>query len=85
VIEQYRDELEIQIRGTANEQRIADDREAVASDLLNILHKSVSMMYSRDRINTDRRLLQYTHTIDCYKWSVFGMSDSDFNEVESDA
>ncbi|KAH9179276.1 hypothetical protein EDB89DRAFT_1926297 [Lactarius sanguifluus] len=47
VIEQYRDELEIQIRGTtddqrvADEQRIADDREAVASDLLNILHKSV--------------------------------------------
>jgi hypothetical protein len=44
VIEQYRDELEIQIRGTTNEQRItdeqriADDREAVASDLLNILH-----------------------------------------------
>ncbi|KAI9443253.1 fungal-specific transcription factor domain-containing protein [Lactarius indigo] len=44
VIEQYRDELEIQIRGTtddqrvADEQRIADDREAVASDLLNILH-----------------------------------------------
>jgi hypothetical protein len=48
VIEQYRDELEIQIRGTtddqrlADEQRVADDREAVASDLLKILHKSVS-------------------------------------------
>jgi hypothetical protein len=54
VIEQYRDELEIQIRGTTNEQRIADDREAVASDLLNILHKSVSMMHCRDRIDTDR-------------------------------
>jgi len=38
VIEQYRDELETQIRGTTDEQRIADDREAVASDLLNILH-----------------------------------------------
>jgi hypothetical protein len=44
VIEQYRDELEIQIRGTtddqrlADEQRVADDREAVASDLLKILH-----------------------------------------------
>jgi hypothetical protein len=44
VIEQYRDELETQIRGTTDEQRIADEREAVASDLLNILHKSVSMM-----------------------------------------
>ena len=43
MIEQYRDELETQIRGTTDEQRIADDREAVASDLLNILHKSVSM------------------------------------------
>jgi hypothetical protein len=38
VIEQYRDELETQIRGTTDEQRVADDREAVASDLLNILH-----------------------------------------------
>lgn len=43
VVEQYRDELETQIRGITDEQRIADDREAVASDLLNILHKSVSM------------------------------------------
>lgn len=38
VVEQYRDELETQIRGITDEQRIADDREAVASDLLNILH-----------------------------------------------
>ncbi|KAI0269873.1 fungal-specific transcription factor domain-containing protein [Gloeopeniophorella convolvens] len=38
VIEQYRDELVTQIRGSNDEQRIADDREAVASDLLNILH-----------------------------------------------
>ena len=51
MIEQYRDELEIQIRGTSDEQRItdeqriADDREAVASDLLNILHKFVSTTF----------------------------------------
>ena len=51
MIEQYRDELEIQIRGTtddqrvADEQRIADDREAVASDLLNILHKSAPTLF----------------------------------------
>ncbi|KAI0316817.1 fungal-specific transcription factor domain-containing protein [Amylostereum chailletii] len=38
VIEQYRDELVTSIRGSNDEQRIADDREAVASDLLNILH-----------------------------------------------
>ncbi|KAI0034650.1 fungal-specific transcription factor domain-containing protein [Vararia minispora EC-137] len=38
VIEQYRDELVTSIRGTTDEQRVADDREAVASDLLNILH-----------------------------------------------
>ncbi|KAA1469785.1 hypothetical protein DENSPDRAFT_835451 [Dentipellis sp. KUC8613] len=38
VIEQYRDELITSIRGSNDEQRIADDREAVASDLLNILH-----------------------------------------------
>ncbi|KAI0051119.1 hypothetical protein FA95DRAFT_1580853 [Auriscalpium vulgare] len=38
VIEQYRDELVMSIRGNNDEQRIADDREAVASDLLNILH-----------------------------------------------
>ena len=59
MIEQYRDELEIQIRGTtddqrvADEQRIADDREAVASDLLNILHKSAPTLFffSRRRIS----------------------------------
>ncbi|KAI0250776.1 fungal-specific transcription factor domain-containing protein [Lactifluus subvellereus] len=38
VVEQYRDELETQIRGTTDEQRMSDDREAVASDLLNVLH-----------------------------------------------
>ncbi|KZV64373.1 hypothetical protein PENSPDRAFT_656617 [Peniophora sp. CONT] len=38
VIEQYRDELIISLRGAIDEQRVADDREAVASDLLNILH-----------------------------------------------
>lgn len=43
MIEQYRDELETQIRGTTDDQHNADDREAVASDLLNILHKSVLM------------------------------------------
>jgi hypothetical protein len=57
VIEQYRDELEIQIRGTtddqriADEQRIADDREAVASDLLNILHKSVPIYFFLEKKN----------------------------------
>ncbi|TFY82613.1 hypothetical protein EWM64_g1401 [Hericium alpestre] len=38
VIEQYRDELVTAIRGSNDEQRVADEREAVASDLLNILH-----------------------------------------------
>ena len=38
VIEQYRDELIVSLRGGIDEQRVADDREAVASDLLNILH-----------------------------------------------
>lgn len=38
VIEQYRDELVTAIRGNNHEQRISEDREAVASDLLNILH-----------------------------------------------
>lgn len=52
MIEQYRDELETQIRGTTDEQRIADDREAVASDLLNILHKSVSMVPFALRVPT---------------------------------
>ncbi|KAF4590051.1 hypothetical protein EYR38_009349 [Pleurotus pulmonarius] len=38
VIEQYRDDLIISLRGAVDEQQVAEDREAVASDLLNILH-----------------------------------------------
>ncbi|KAJ7163382.1 fungal-specific transcription factor domain-containing protein [Mycena filopes] len=38
VIEQYRDELIMSIQGSIDEQKVAEDREAVASDLLNILH-----------------------------------------------
>jgi hypothetical protein len=38
VIEQYRDELLVSLHGNLSEQHVADDREAVASDLLNILH-----------------------------------------------
>lgn len=45
MIEQYRDELVAQLRGTSDAQAIAEHeaavaeaREAVASDLLNVLH-----------------------------------------------
>ncbi|KAI0081588.1 hypothetical protein K474DRAFT_1656393 [Panus rudis PR-1116 ss-1] len=38
VIEQYRDELITSLQGSIDEQRVAEDREAVASELLNILH-----------------------------------------------
>ncbi|KAF7346162.1 Zn(2)-C6 fungal-type domain-containing protein [Mycena sanguinolenta] len=38
VIEQYRDELIMSIQGSIDEQKVTEDREAVASDLLNILH-----------------------------------------------
>ncbi|KAG6833428.1 hypothetical protein H0H87_006794 [Tephrocybe sp. NHM501043] len=38
VIEQYRDELIISLQGSVDEMQVAEDREAVASDLLNILH-----------------------------------------------
>ncbi|CAA7261386.1 unnamed protein product [Cyclocybe aegerita] len=38
VIEQYRDELLMALQGNLDEQQVAQDREAVASDLLNILH-----------------------------------------------
>ncbi|KAI0084784.1 fungal-specific transcription factor domain-containing protein [Irpex rosettiformis] len=38
VIEQYRDELMTSLQGSIDESRVAEDREAVASDLLNILH-----------------------------------------------
>lgn len=45
VIEQYRDELTLQLRGTndgqalqEHEAAVAEGREAVASDLLNVLH-----------------------------------------------
>ena len=39
VIEQYRDELVTSLQGSIDERRIAEDRETVASDLLNILHR----------------------------------------------
>ncbi|KAF9013431.1 fungal-specific transcription factor domain-containing protein [Cyathus striatus] len=38
VIEQYRDELVMSLQGNLDEQQVAEDREVVASDLLNILH-----------------------------------------------
>ncbi|KAF9454773.1 hypothetical protein P691DRAFT_804132 [Macrolepiota fuliginosa MF-IS2] len=38
VIEQYRDELLMSLQGSLDEQQVAEDREVVASDLLNILH-----------------------------------------------
>ncbi|KAF8158300.1 fungal-specific transcription factor domain-containing protein [Crassisporium funariophilum] len=38
VIEQYRDELLMSLHGNLDEMQVAEDREAVASDLLNILH-----------------------------------------------
>lgn len=38
VIEQYRDELVTSLQGNVDETRVAEDRESVASDLLNILH-----------------------------------------------
>ncbi|KAG2151347.1 fungal-specific transcription factor domain-containing protein [Suillus clintonianus] len=38
VVEQYRDELVTSLQGSIDEHQVAEDREAVASDLLNILH-----------------------------------------------
>jgi hypothetical protein len=40
VIEQYRDELLASLQGGLNGHHVSEDRDAVASDLLNILHKS---------------------------------------------
>jgi hypothetical protein len=42
VIEQYRDELVMSIQGNIDEQKVTEDREAVASDLLNILHRQAN-------------------------------------------
>ncbi|KAJ7844631.1 hypothetical protein B0H14DRAFT_2358519, partial [Mycena olivaceomarginata] len=42
VIEQYRDELVMSIQGNIEEQKVTEDREAVASDLLNILHRQAN-------------------------------------------
>lgn len=39
VIEQYRDELLISLQGNVDDRQVAEDREAVASDLLSILHR----------------------------------------------
>lgn len=39
VVEQYRDELITALQGSIDEHQVAEDREAVASDLLNILRR----------------------------------------------
>ena len=39
MIEQYRDELIMFMQGSVDEQKVAEDREAVASDMLNILQR----------------------------------------------
>ena len=39
VIEQYRDELLMSLHGNLEERQVAESREAVASDLLKILHR----------------------------------------------
>lgn len=44
VIEQYRDELLSALQGAVDEHKIATDREDVASDLLNILHRCASFI-----------------------------------------
>ena len=43
MIEQYRDELVTSLQGSIDESRVAEDRESVASDLLNILHRCVGL------------------------------------------
>jgi len=45
VIEQYRDELIMSLQGNLNDMQIAEDREAIASDLLNILHRFVTCIF----------------------------------------
>jgi hypothetical protein len=39
VIEQYRYELVASLQGNIDEHQVAEDREAVASNLLDILHR----------------------------------------------
>jgi hypothetical protein len=39
VVEQYRDELVMTLQGSIDENKVAEDREAVASNLLDILHR----------------------------------------------
>lgn len=39
VIEQYRDELLLSLQGSLDEQKVQQQRENVASDLLHILHR----------------------------------------------
>lgn len=44
MIEQYRDELVMSLQGNLDEQHAAEDREVVARDLLNILHRFASLL-----------------------------------------
>lgn len=41
VIEQYRDELVMSLHGNLEERQVAEAKEAVASDLLNVLHRYI--------------------------------------------
>lgn len=52
VVEQYRDELVTALQGSIDEHQVAEDREAVASDLLNILHR-------QDLLSIDTVLLNF--------------------------
>lgn len=46
MIEQYRDELVTSLQGSIDEGRVAEDREVVASELLNILHRWEALVSS---------------------------------------
>ncbi len=49
VIEHYRDELLISLQGNIDDHQVAEDREAVASDLLSILHRYACLIVPRSR------------------------------------
>jgi len=71
VIEQYRDELVMSLQGNLDEQQVAEDREVVARDLLNILHRFTFFRYfNHSEIPHD--FAQYSYTIYCHKRAKFG-------------
>lgn len=64
MIEQYRDELLMALHGHIDELQVAQEREAVASGLLNILHSYATFTFPHGEF-VSHDSVQHPHSINC--------------------